>query len=140
MLQDIYLDGVRYDGSLLEEVCNLINEKGLRLRLPLEELQVLSEPLPQSEDEDHAAVKSEPLDEELDDSSSSEDSTPQIGDKEQVHPKQNEIPLEGGAEDECHMVYKQNQNADTFMSMMEMKVQQGAISSDEQNAESEQKT
>ncbi|CAG0883288.1 unnamed protein product [Darwinula stevensoni] len=101
VLQDIYLDGVRYDGSLLEEVCNLVNEKGLRLRLPLEELQVLSEPLPQSDDEDHATVKSEPR-EELDDSSSSEEPTSPIEDKEQVHSKQNEMPSKGDPAMSCN--------------------------------------
>lgn len=41
--QSVYLDCVRRVPKLLKEVVTLMTEKGLRTRLPLEELQVLTE-------------------------------------------------------------------------------------------------
>ena len=42
-IQDIYLDIIEYVPDSLKEVTDLIKEKELRLRLPLEELKVLLE-------------------------------------------------------------------------------------------------
>ncbi|XP_042203709.1 nuclear exosome regulator NRDE2-like isoform X2 [Homarus americanus] len=42
-VKSVYLDCARLMPSMLKEIMNLLSEKGLRVRLPLEELQVLTE-------------------------------------------------------------------------------------------------
>lgn len=51
--QILYLDGVRLFGNKLEELTDVLNNKEIRIRLPLEELDLLWEAVPdagQSED------------------------------------------------------------------------------------------
>lgn len=47
----MYLDCVRLLPGMLKEVVRLLTEKGMRVRLPLEELQVLTETELEFEDE-----------------------------------------------------------------------------------------
>lgn len=47
----MYLDCVRLLPGMLREVVKLLTEKGMRVRLPLEELQVLTEKELEFEDE-----------------------------------------------------------------------------------------
>ena len=49
--QSVYLDCVRLVPGMLREVVKLLTEKGMRVRLPLEELQVLTEKELEFEDE-----------------------------------------------------------------------------------------
>ncbi|CAL4124518.1 unnamed protein product, partial [Meganyctiphanes norvegica] len=41
--KSLYIDAISCDGGLLRELCKLMGEKGVRVRMPLEELQVLAE-------------------------------------------------------------------------------------------------
>lgn len=61
--QSVYLDCVRLLPGMLKEVVNLLAEKGMRVRLPLEELQVLTETELELE-EDESAEKTITTDEE----------------------------------------------------------------------------
>ncbi len=49
-MQSLYLDVVQYEPDLLKEVVDLMTEKKLRVRLPLEELDVLCEPVVEEDD------------------------------------------------------------------------------------------
>lgn len=51
LLQSVYLDCIRLQPGMLREVVRLLSEKGMRVRLPLEELQVLTEAELEFEDE-----------------------------------------------------------------------------------------
>ncbi|MPC83976.1 Protein NRDE2 [Portunus trituberculatus] len=53
-VKSVYLDCVRLLPGMLREVVKLLTEKGMRVRLPLEELEVLTEKELEFEDEDNS--------------------------------------------------------------------------------------